>query len=320
MRLPCSSGFSGDGGPATAAQFRAPWGLVFDAAGNLYIADATGTYRVRKVDAVTGIITTVAGNGTSGYSGDGGPATAAEVGSPDGLVVDHVGNLYITQFDEHVVRKLDTRTGIITTIAGTGTIGFNGDGRAATTARLMHPAGVVFGGLTDLYIADRRNRRVRKVDLFVWEYDPSVLSDDGAPNLPPRARGIADVALDVGQTVEVDLDAAFSDSGALRYAASADGDAVQAWVSGGALRLRGVRPGQATVTATATDPQGLSASTTFAVRVGAMLSLRGNPAAPEGGEAVLRAELSQALRTDIEVRWRLAADDDLVYHPHWIDG
>ena len=306
-----SAGFSGDGGPATAAQLRSPWGLAFDASGNLYIADATGTQRVRKVDAVTGIITTVAGNGDAGYSGDGGLGTAARIGSVDGLVTDTFGNLYITQFDEHVVRKLDARTGIITTIAGTGTESFGGDGGPATAALFQHPAGLAFGrGLTDLYIADRRNSRIRKVGLYVWEYDPPVLDDD-TPNFPPRALGIADVALDVGQTVEVDLDAAFSDSGALRYAASANGDAVEAWMSGGALRLRGVRPGQATVTATATDPQGLSASTTFAVRVGTMLSLRGNPAAPEGGGAVLWAELSQPLETDVEVRWRLAADGDL---------
>ena len=305
-----SSGFSGDGGPATAAQFRAPWGLVFDAAGNLYIADATGTYRVRKVDADTGIITTVAGNGSNGYSGDGGPATAAQVGSPDGLAVDVFGNLYISQFDQHVVRKLDARTGIITTVAGTGVGSYGGDGGPATAALFRNPAGLAFGrGHTDLYISDRRNSRIRKVGLYVWEYDPPVLDDD-TPNFPPRALGIADVALDVGQTVEVNLDAAFSDNGALRYTASVNGDAVQAWVSGGAMRLRGVRPGQATVTATATDPQGLSASTTFAVRVGTMLSLRGNPAAPEDGEAVLWAELSQPLGTDVEVRWRLAADGD----------
>ena len=134
--------------------------------------------------------------------------------------------------------------------------------------------------------------------------------ESGAPNHPPLAHGIADVDMDVGRMAEVDLDAAFSDpdGDVLRYAASADGDVVQAWASGGALRLRGMRPGEATVTATATDPEGLSASASFAVRVGAVLSLRGNPAAPEGGEAVLVAELSRPLGTDVEVGWRLAAD------------
>ena len=167
-----SSGFSGDGGLATAAQFRAPWGLVFDASGNLYIADATGTYRVRKVDAVTGIITTVAGNGSNGHSGDGGPATAAQVGSPDGLAVDAFGNLYISQFDQHVVRKLDARTGIITTVAGTGVGSYGGDGGPATAALFRNPAGLAFGrGHTDLYISDRRNARIRKVGLFALDYD-----------------------------------------------------------------------------------------------------------------------------------------------------
>ena len=136
--------------------------------------------------------------------------------------------------------------------------------------------------------------------------------ESGVSNRPPLARGIADMALNVGGTAEVDLDATFSDpdGDALRYAVSADGDAVEAWVSGGTLRLRGMRPGEATVAVTATDPDGLSASATFTARVGAMLSLHGNPSAPEGGEAEFRAELNRALETDVEVRWSLAADGD----------
>ena len=134
----------------------------------------------------------------------------------------------------------------------------------------------------------------------------------GTPNRPPLAHGIADVDMDVGKTSEVDLDAAFSDpdGDVLRYAADAAGGAVEAWDSGGTLRLRGMRPGEATVAVTATDPEGLSASASFTVRVGAVLSLRGNPAAPEGGEAVLTAELSRPLGTDVEVGWRLAADGE----------
>ena len=100
------------------------------------------------------------------------------------------------------------------------------------------------------------------------------------------------------------------DGDALRYAASADGNAVEARVSGGTLRLRGLRPGEATVTVTATDPDGLAASATFMVGVGAMLSLHGNPAVPEGGVVALRAELSRALASDVEVGWRMAPDGD----------
>ena len=150
------------------------------------------------------------------------------------------------------------------------------------------------------------------VDGEAGEPSEPARGESGAPNRPPLAHGIADVDMDVGKTAEVDLDAAFSDpdGDVLRYAASADGDVVQAWASGGALRLRGMRPGEATVTATATDPEGLSASASFTVRVGAVLSLRGNPAAPEGGEAVLVAELSRPLGSDVEVGWRLAADGE----------
>ena len=150
------------------------------------------------------------------------------------------------------------------------------------------------------------------VDGKAGEPSEPARGEAGTPNRPPLAHGIADVDMDVGKTAEVDLDAAFSDpdGDVLRYAASADGGAVQAWASGGTLRLRGMRPGEATVTATATDPEGLSASATFTVRVGAVLSLRGNPAAPEGGEAVLTAELSRPLGSDVEVGWRLAADGE----------
>ena len=150
------------------------------------------------------------------------------------------------------------------------------------------------------------------VDGEVGEPSAPARGESGVSNRPPLARGIADMALDVGGTAEVDLEATFSDpdGDALRYAASADDDAVEAWVSGGTLRLRAMRPGEATVAVTATDPDGLSASATFTVRVGAMLSLRGNPSAPEGGEAAFQAELNRALGTDVEVRWSLAADGD----------
>ena len=150
------------------------------------------------------------------------------------------------------------------------------------------------------------------VDGEVGEPSAPARGESGVSNRPPQARDIADMTLDVGGTAQVDLDATFSDpdGDALRYAASADGNAVEARVSGGTLRLRGLRPGEATVTVTATDPEGLSASATFMVRVGAMLSLHGSPAVPEGGVVALRAELSRPLAADVEVGWRLAPDGD----------
>jgi sugar lactone lactonase YvrE len=158
-----SPGFSGDGGPATAASLTGPYSVTLDPAGNLFIAEIGG-HRVRKVDGGTGVITTVAGTGTSGFSGDGGPATSATLNSPAGVTVDTVGNLYIADSDNQRIRKVDASTGIITTIAGNGVFAFGGDGGAATSASLASPYGLATDSDNNLYIADRYNQRVRKVD------------------------------------------------------------------------------------------------------------------------------------------------------------
>lgn len=156
-------GFSGDGGPATNAQLYANNGLsgiVVDGFGNYFISDA-GNYRVRKVDT-NGIITTVAGSGSGFYSGDGGPATNAKVG-PEGIAVDGFGNLFIADYINCRIRKVDTN-GIITTVAGTGSNGFSGDGGPATNAALYLPMGVTVDGFGNLLVADTVNYRIRKVD------------------------------------------------------------------------------------------------------------------------------------------------------------
>src|SRR5690348_15809621 len=142
---------TGDGGPALSASFH-PDGLTVDRAGNIYIADQNHN-RIRKVDP-SGIITTVAGNGNTQFSGDGGPATNATVyiaGNHNGLAVDAAGNLYIADDGHHRIRKVDTN-GIITTVAGTGTQGYSGDGGAATKAQLWRPSGVAVDGAGNLYI------------------------------------------------------------------------------------------------------------------------------------------------------------------------
>jgi sugar lactone lactonase YvrE len=154
-------GFSGDGGPATKAQLDQPQGVAFDGAGNMYIADSANN-RVRRVDR-RGVITTFAGTGRHGYSGDGGPATRANLSDPDQLAFDAGGNLYVAEPDEGVVRKIDSH-GVITTVAGTGVLGFSGDGGPATKAKLNQPFALAFDPLGNLYIGDHDNGRIRKVD------------------------------------------------------------------------------------------------------------------------------------------------------------
>ena len=155
-------GTGGDGGAAVAAALLQPGAVAMDAAGNLYIAD-TDAQRVRKVNSSTGIITTVAGNGSPGSGGDGGPATAASLNYPVGVAVDSGGNLYITEFFGHRVRKVSSATGLISTYAGNGTQAFGGDGGAATAASLDSPWGVSVDPVGNLYIADSGNNRIRKV-------------------------------------------------------------------------------------------------------------------------------------------------------------
>ena len=156
-----TEGIGGDGGAAAAAQLRFPRGVALDASGNLYIADS-GNHRIRKVDAA-GVISTVAGDGTQGYGGDGGPATAAQLRFPRGVALDASGNLYIADSSNHCIRKVDS-AGVISTVAGTGNSGFRGDGGAATAARLRRPFDVALDGAGNLYIADYINSRIRKVD------------------------------------------------------------------------------------------------------------------------------------------------------------
>lgn len=154
-------GAPGDGGPATQASLYYPYGVALDAAGNLYIADRLHA-RVRKVGA-NGTIATIAGDGTFGDSGDGGPATHARLKRPQRVAVDAAGNVYIADAAAHRVRKVSA-AGTITTVAGTGAKGFSGDGGPAQLAALDAPSGVALDAAGNLYIADANNFRVRRVN------------------------------------------------------------------------------------------------------------------------------------------------------------
>jgi sugar lactone lactonase YvrE len=161
--------FSGDEGPASSAGLNVPAGFAFDSGGNLYFADA-GNNRVRRIDATTGIITTVAGSSTpnmfntGGYNGDGIPATQAELNSPYTIAIDSQNNLFIADYLNFRIRRVDATTQIITTVAGTGTAGYNRDHIAATAAEIDLALGVIVDKAGNLYIADSGNNRIRRVD------------------------------------------------------------------------------------------------------------------------------------------------------------
>lgn len=157
-----TSGFSGDGGSATSANLSYPSGVFVDGSGNIFIADQNN-HRIRKVTASTGNISTVAGNGTAGSGGDGAAATSANLNYPFSVSVDGSGNIYIADYSNHKIRKVTASTGYISTVAGTGTGGYNGDGGAATSAQLKNPQSIEVDGSSNLYIADSQNHRIRKV-------------------------------------------------------------------------------------------------------------------------------------------------------------
>ena len=155
-----TDGFSGDGGLAINAQLNGPSGVVTDVNGNIYIADA-GNRRIRKVN-INGIISTFAGTGQGGYSGEGGLAIIADIGAPRDLATDQLGNLYFITGGR--VCKIDILTGILSRVAGTGTVGYSGDGGLATSANLYNPSGITIDPQGNLYIADNGNNVIRKVN------------------------------------------------------------------------------------------------------------------------------------------------------------
>jgi trimeric autotransporter adhesin len=190
------AGFSGDGGPARDAQLQDPWRLSLDTAGNLYVSDH-GNRRVRKIDAQTGVISTVAGNGQLTDFFPGGPATRTPLQFLLGTCVDAAGNLYIADAGFHCVQRVDAVTDKLTTVAGVvefgdGKAGFSGDGRRAAKARLNAPAGVAVDAAGNLYIADAGNHRVRRVDAQSGVITTVAGGGDADPGAEPApATGVA---------------------------------------------------------------------------------------------------------------------------------
>ena len=155
-------GFNGNNQSATSAELNQPESVALDSKGDLYIADELNNV-VWKVDATTHIMTIVAGTGVGGYNGDGIAATSAELNRPTGIALDSHGNLFIADYLNSRVREVSAATGLISTVAGTGGFGYNGDGFAATAAELNFPTAVAFDPAGNLYIADSANQRIREV-------------------------------------------------------------------------------------------------------------------------------------------------------------
>ena len=301
-----TAGFGGDGGPANAAMLNAPFSVALDSDGNLYIADFDN-HRIRRVDA-SGNISTVAGAGTAGFSGDGGPASGAMLDGPSGVALDSAGNLYIADGNNHRIRKVDARTGNISTIAGTGTAGFGGDGGPASEAQFNGPARIAVDRAGNLYIADTDNHRIRRIR-----------GAAAAVLLPLGKRPVAvgefeDLDLDPGERTEVPLLGKFRDpeGGALTYSAESLNPAVaNAVVSEGRLWVDGRSPGLATVLIRATDPVGQSAQLSLQVTVGLVLTFaEASAAAPEGGMARLRVVLTRPSEAAVSAGYVLESDSD----------
>jgi uncharacterized protein (TIGR03437 family) len=192
--------YSGDGGPASSAQFYDPEGIGFNAAGELFIADA-GNNCVRKI-ARDGTVTTIAGTGVPGYSGDGGPATHAQLDYPIAVAFDPTGNLLIADQDNSVIRRVSL-DGVVTTAAGNGTPGHSGDGGAATRAQLNSPSAVVIDAGGNLYISDTSNHVIRKVapDGIISTYAGNYIQASTGDNGPATAASLTwpkGIAMDPG--------------------------------------------------------------------------------------------------------------------------
>lgn len=194
-------GYSGDGDSSGSAQLVCPLDMKVDGAGNVYIADPQ-SHVVRVVNAATGNIYTVAGNGTSGYSGDGGAAFSASIGNPDAIALDPAGNLFIADVDLCNIRRVDVISGVISTVAGTNVCGYTGDGGPATSALLGHVLALAFDSSGNLYISDDSNNVIRVLNTItgiITTYagtGPVGYSGDGGPAASALINDVEGLILD----------------------------------------------------------------------------------------------------------------------------
>ncbi len=248
-------GFSGDKGPATAAQIGLwPGGSAVDTAGNLFFADAVNSV-VRRVDAATHVITTVAGTGTFTFSGDGGLATAASLFLPEGVALDRSGNLYIADLGNHRIRRVAAASGIITTVAGVGSPGFSGDGSLATGAQLHSPSDVGVDAKGNIFVADALNDRIRRIDAGTGIINTvagggSAAGSNGVPAIQAQLQTPEAIALDSTGNLYI------ADSGH-HWIRKVDSSGVIATIAGDGIAVFGGDGGLASA-AHLNSPQGLA--------------------------------------------------------------
>ena len=203
-----TQGYSGDLGLAIFAELNQPRGIVVDAAGNVYICDQAN-FRVRKIDASTGIITTIVGIGNDGYSGDNGGATLAQISNCHSIAIDPNGDLVIADTWNHCIRKVNSTTGIITTIAGTGNPGYNGDSISSVAAKLFYPTGIAIDRFGNIFITDQENDRIRKLNVAdsliytVGGIGISGYSGDGGPAVAAKINKPVGLAVDTSGVIYI---------------------------------------------------------------------------------------------------------------------
>ena len=196
-----TAGYSGDGGPASAARINNPYGLSIGPDGALYVCEI-GNHVIRRTDLKTGVISTVAGNGKMGYSGDGGPATQASLNEPYEIRFDKAGNMFFAEMKNHIVRRVDAATKVISTVAGTGQPGYSGDGGPAAKAQLRQPHSIAFDPQGNLLVCDIGNHRVRRVNLKTGIID--TYAGTGEPKPTPDGAAVAGVPLNGPRAIDLD--------------------------------------------------------------------------------------------------------------------
>jgi DNA-binding beta-propeller fold protein YncE len=195
------AGFSGDGGPAVAGQTNNPYGLVIGPDGALYFCEV-GNHRVRRLDLKKHQLSTVAGSGTKGYSGDGGPALAASLNEPYEVRFDKSGNMFFAEMQNHVVRRVDAKTKTISTLAGTGSPGFSGDGGPAAKAQFKQPHSIAFDPDGNLLVCDIGNNRIRRIDLKTGMIDTYAGTGEKKPT--PDGAPLAGTPLNGPRAIDLD--------------------------------------------------------------------------------------------------------------------